>query len=82
MSYDEAPTQKIFDQIRQAAIDIWTTYDDTHDYASEKIAQVNELLNYRDNWYTMVGMFDRYNQTKLLNKGYVEAALKVLEGLE
>jgi hypothetical protein len=59
------PPQAIFDEIKQAAIAIWSEYDDTDGYASKKIAMVEALTNYRDNWGTIVGMFDAFNQGQL-----------------
>lgn len=81
MAYDDAPSDKIFNEIKDAAIEIWKTYDDTYGYASEKIAMVNSIKNFRDNWGTMVGMFDSNNQAKLLAKLSPEAQAKVKEWL-
>lgn len=81
MAYDDAPSDEIFNEIKRAAIKIWQGYDDQFGYASEKIAMVNSLKNYRDNWGTMVGMFDRQNQMKLLLKLSPEAIEKVSEWL-
>jgi hypothetical protein len=66
MAYDDAPSDEIFDQIKAAAISIWRTYDNTYGYATEKIDRINELTNFKDNWGTMVGMFDSDNQARLL----------------
>jgi len=79
MAYDDAPSDEIFDEIKQAAIKIWHTYDDTYGYATEKIAYVNSITNIRDNWGTIVGMFDRSNQIKLLSELSSEAMTKVAE---
>lgn len=81
MGYDTAPSEQIFNEIKKAAIEIWQTYDDTHGYASEKIAMVNSITNFKDNWGTMVGMFDSPNQQKLLAKLSPEAQAKVREWL-
>lgn len=54
-----------FNQLKQEAINIWETYDDTHGYATEKISRLNALENRADNWGTIVGMFDIKNQRKL-----------------
>jgi hypothetical protein len=63
----ETPSDEIFNDIKQAAIQIWNTYDDTYGYRTEKLDRVNSIPNYKDNWWTFVGMFDFPNQTKLLN---------------
>lgn len=81
MAYDTAPSDKIFNEIKEAAIAIWETYDDTYGYASEKINQVNSLTNFKDNWGTMVGMFDSVNQIKLFNSLSKRAQNKVKEWL-
>lgn len=81
MAYNDAPSDEIFNEIKQASIEIWQTYDDTYGYASEKIDQVNSLTNFKDNWGTMVGMFDHINQEKLLAKLSPEAQAKVKEWL-
>jgi hypothetical protein len=81
MSYDNAPSDEIFEEIRKASIEIWQTYDDQFGYASEKIKMVNDLTNFKDNWGTMVGMFDYTNQQKLLDKLSPKAQSKVKEWL-
>jgi hypothetical protein len=58
----EAPSQEIFDKMKQAAIQIWSTYDDTFGYASEKIERVNSLDNIQDNAMVFFRMFDHHNQ--------------------
>jgi hypothetical protein len=81
MAYYDAPSQEIFDEIKEKAIEIWQTYDDTYGYATEKIDYVKSVTNVRDNWGTLVGMFDRVNQMKLLIKLSPEASAKVREWL-
>lgn len=81
MSYYDAPSQEVFDEIKAKAVEIWQTYDDTYGYASEKIARVNEITNVKDNWGFIVGMFDHTNQQKLLAKLSPEAQEKVREWL-
>jgi hypothetical protein len=81
MSYTDAPLNDVFNEIKAKAIEIWQTYDDTFGYASEKIDYVNSITNVRDNWGTIVGMFDNINQMKLLDKLSPEAKLKVMEWL-
>lgn len=66
--YYTAPSDEVFNEIKEKAIEIWQTYDDTYGYASEKIGYVNKITNFKDNWGTIVGMFDSINQQKLLAK--------------
>lgn len=61
----ETPTTEIFNEIKQAAIIIWKTYDDTHGYASEKIERINSISNYADNVMICYRMFDSSNQRKM-----------------
>jgi len=77
MSYYEAPSDEIFNEIKEKAIEIWGSYDDQFGYASEKINYVKSILNFKDNWGTIVGMFDSTNQQKLLTKLSPEAREKV-----
>lgn len=73
MSIYDAPSDEIFNEIKAKAIDIWLTYDDTYGYASEKINYLNSFGNVKDNWGTIVGMFDYSNQQILLSKVSDEA---------
>lgn len=63
---DRQPKDDIFQDLKQAAIVIWSRYDDTYGYATEKIDRVNSIENYADNWYTFLGMFDTQNQAKMM----------------
>ena len=81
MSYYDAPSDKVFNEIKEKAIEIWRTYDDTYGYASEKIAYVESITNVKDNWGTIVGMFDWNNQMKLVANLSKESAAKVREWL-
>lgn len=79
--YYTAPSDEIFNEIKERAIEIWQTYDDTYGYATEKIDRVKEITNVKDNWGYIVGMFDSPNQQKLLAKLSPEAQDKVRQGL-
>ena len=66
MAYSyETPNQEFFDEIKEKAIKIWGTYDDTYGYATEKIERVESIENFKDNWSSIVGMFDNSNIAKL-----------------
>ena len=80
-SYYDAPSDEIFNEIKEKAIEIWQSYDDTYGYATEKITRVNSITNFKDNWGTIVGMFDNPNQQKLVNKLSDEAREKVMQWL-
>ena len=66
MAYSyETPNQEFFDEIKEKSIKIWGTYDDTYGYATEKIERVESIENFKDNWSSIVGMFDNSNIAKL-----------------
>ncbi len=63
---DRQPTEAIFNDLQQAALKVWSKYDDTYGYQTEKTTQVNAITNYADNWFTFLGMMDSTNQAELL----------------
>lgn len=63
--YYTAPTSEQFEELKEEAIRIWNTYDDTHGYATSKINSIKDLENVSDNFMYMVAMFDSHNQVKL-----------------
>ena len=63
--YYTPPAQQIFDEIKQASIDLWQTYDDQFGYATEKVSRIKDIGNIKDNTCYMVAMFDFLNQMKL-----------------
>ena len=64
--YYTAPDQKIFDEIKDASIKIWQTYDNDFGYVDEKIGMIKDVKNFKDNTCFIVAMFDHKNQSKLL----------------
>ena len=64
--YYTPPTQEIFDDIKQASIKVWETYDDTHGYATVKINRIKDIKNVADNYGYIIAMFDSDNQLKVL----------------
>ena len=58
-------SDQVFDELKAEAIKVWNTYDNTHGYADEKIDRIKPIKNVKDNWITLVGMFDIHNQKKL-----------------
>jgi len=63
----EAPSEEIFEEMKQIAIEIWQTYDNTHWYVTEKLEIINSLNNVWDNAMVFYRMFDTPNQNKFLN---------------
>ena len=66
--YYTAPKQEVFEEIKSKAIEIWETYDNQFGYVDEKVNQIKDIKNIRDNTAYMVAMFDLDNQIKLLSK--------------
>ena len=60
-----APSDEIYNEMLDIAIDIWSDYDDTYWYATEKIEYINWLKNIWSNFMTIYGMFDHINQSNL-----------------
>jgi hypothetical protein len=80
--YYTAPSQEIFDEVKNKAMELWKEVDtdnDKYGYASEKIARVKEIDNISDNVMAIVGMFDINNQIKLANKLSGEARNAIRE---
>lgn len=59
------------------AKEIWSTYDDTHGYATEKIAYISSLQNIGSNFMTIYGMFDCMNQQKLVDMASKELKIEI-----
>lgn len=73
--YYTAPSDGVFNDIKENAIKIWQTYDDTYGYATEKINSIKDIKNVQDNAWYMVAMFDPINQNKLLRLVNHETAI-------
>ena len=58
-------SDKTFKELKDAAIKIWKTYDNTYGYVDEKVGYLNSFGNVKDNYGTIIGMFDSTNQRKL-----------------
>lgn len=60
----ETPSIEIFNDMKQAATQVWKTYDNEYGYVSEKLNYVNGLNNIQDNAMVFYRMFDWENQRK------------------
>lgn len=65
--YYTEPDDKYFEEMKNAAIAIWSTYDDTYGYASEKIWRIKDIENVSDNFMYILAMFDINNQESILS---------------
>ena len=72
--YNDTPDQKVFNEIKEAAIDIWKTYD----YTTDKINRIKDIDNFKDNAWYIVAMFDIHNQAKLMEAVSEETKEQIL----
>jgi hypothetical protein len=63
--YYTAPNDEQFKELKEKAIEIWQTYDNTFGYVDEKINRIKDIPNVNDNFMYIVAMFDIINQRKL-----------------
>jgi hypothetical protein len=59
------PSDHIFNEVKKAAIELWTDIADHPSYLEEKTGKLKSLENVRDNFMYIVAMFDLNNQHKL-----------------
>jgi hypothetical protein len=58
-------SDQTFNELKTEAIKIWNTYDNTYGYVDEKVGYLESFGNVKDNYGTIIGMFDNPNQNKL-----------------
>lgn len=75
--YYTPPSDKIFNEVKQKAIAMWRTKDDTHGYATEKISYIEDIKNVSDNVMYIVAMFDLSNKAELANTLSPEAKAEI-----
>ena len=71
--YYTAPSDEVFNGIKEASIKLWQTYDDQFGYATEKVSRIKDIRNIKDNTCYMVAMFDFHNQQILFSRVKGEA---------
>lgn len=60
------PSQEIFNEMKQKAISIWSSYDNTYGYVAEKLDIIEAVSNHGGNAMMFFRMFDNQNQIKFL----------------
>lgn len=70
---NDAPPDEIFQDMKKAATEVWSTYDNTHGYVDEKMDRVNNLKNIKDNAMILYRMFDYSNQAKMRGKLHINS---------
>ena len=63
----ETPSQEVFEDMKQAAIKVWKTYDNQFGYVDEKLERVEGVSNFQDNAMVFYRMFDHINQSRMVN---------------
>ena len=66
--YYTPPADEQFDEVKEKAIEIWSTMGDEPSYSEEKIGRIKDIANVGDNFMYIVAMFDINNQRKLAEK--------------
>ena len=66
--YYTPPKEESFTEVKNAAIELWKTYNDEYGYATKKINCIKDISNSEDNFMCIVVMFDMDNQKKLAEK--------------
>lgn len=61
----QAPSDTVFNDLKETAIQIWRSCDNRYGCVDEKLSKLITLENYKDNYWTIIGMFDYPNQAKL-----------------
>ena len=75
--YYVAPSDEIFEEMKRLAIQIWQTYDNTYGYVDEKVGQIKDIGNIRDNFMYIYAMFDWENQNKLRNMASMQLLVEI-----
>lgn len=66
--YYTAPSEQVFQDLKLAVLSVWNSKSNDGGYRDEKIAKIKEIENIRDNFMTLLGMFDIQNQRQAIEK--------------
>ena len=67
------PTDEVFNDIKEKSVELWENSDNYVGYIVEKVDLINDLSNIKDNWSSIIGMFDFNNQLKLYSTFSIES---------
>ena len=56
------PSQEIYNEMKSIATQVWSSYDNTYGYVTEKLGYINSIDNIQDNAMVFYRMFDNQNQ--------------------
>lgn len=79
--YYIAPSDKIFEEMKNLAIEIWKTYDNTYWYVDEKLEKIQNIENISDNFMYIYSMFDINNQNILKKNASWELLKEIINRL-
>lgn len=80
--YYTAPSDEIFEDIKENAIKLWSTYSNEFGYVDNKVNKIKDIQNIEDNAWFIVAMFDYSNKFKLLTMVKPETRKKLEEVLK
>ena len=64
--YYQAPSDKLFEEMKKKAIAIWRLLDGDEYEEAEAVQRIEAMENISDNFMTILAMFDEGNQQDLL----------------
>ena len=62
------PSQEIYNEMKSIATSIWSSYDNTYGYVTDKLNYINSIDNIQDNAMVFYRMFDNSNQETFITK--------------
>jgi hypothetical protein len=66
--YYTAPSDEIFNEVKNACIELWKSKNAHPSYENEKVERIKDIGNIKDNVMFMVAMFDDGNMSLLAEK--------------
>ena len=66
--YYTPPTDEAFNDMKQAAMSVWSEVSTHPDYFEEKTSRIKDIGNVGDNFMYIFAMFDDYNQRLCANR--------------
>ena len=80
--YNTAPSNKVFKDLQNAAINVYIELDMHPSYTDEKIQKVKDMKNIRDNFTSIVAEFSENNWISLRNKVSAETSREIFNRLQ
>lgn len=80
--YYTPPSDEIFEEVREKAIEVWESLGAHPSYLEEKVGRIKEIGNVKDNVMYVVSMFDHHNQGNLALRLSPEAREALRERME